>query len=374
MRNSNLLAVPAHARRIRLLAAISKPPIIALVIALITSGTAIAQPHPSIAGPTLTLQNSGTRNGLIGVSAVSAQVVWACGKNGTFTRTINGGETWKAGVVAGAETLQFRDVHGVSDQVAYLLSVGDHPADFRIYKTIDGGASWTIEFQNASTKAFYDCFAFWTPTRGIAHSDSVAGVFPDLRTTNGTTWRDISGKLPAALPGEGSFASSGTCIATQGQQNAWIATGGASVSRVLVTRNGGERWTAYQTPLQSSQGAGAFTVAFRDARNGIVGGGNLDPKHPNDAAAATSHDGGKTWALTNKPPVTGPIYGLSYVGGVHSRVVVITANDGGAAWTPDEGVTWSKLSAVSGYWGVEFAGPEAGWLVGTDGRILKISF
>ncbi len=301
-------------------------------------------------------------------------MVWAGGKNGSFTRTVNGGETWKAGAVAGAETLQFRDVHAVSDKVAYLLSVGDHPGDFRIYKTTDGGASWTIEFQNEKAKAFYDCFAFWTPTRGIAHSDSVNGVFPDLRTTNGTTWQELDGKLPAALPGEGSFASSGTCIATQGQQNAWIATGGASVSRVLVTRNGGERWTAYQTPLTSTQGAGAFTVAFRDARNGIIGGGNLDPKHPNDAAAATSRDGGKTWALTNKPPVTGAIYGLSYVGAAHARVVVIAANDGGAAWTPDEGVTWFKLSGVSGYWGVAFAGPEAGWLVGNDGRILKISF
>jgi hypothetical protein len=29
---------------------------------------------------------------------------------------------------------------------------------------------------------------------------------------------------------------------------------------------------------------------------------------------------------------------------------------------------------VTGYWAVAFASPEAGWLVGTGGRILKISF
>jgi photosystem II stability/assembly factor-like uncharacterized protein len=56
------------------------------------------------------------------------------------------------------------------------------------------------------------------------------------------------------------------------------------------------------------------------------------------------------------------------------RGVVITANDGGAAWTPDEGKTWFTLPDVTGYWAVAFASPEAGWLVGTDGRILKISF
>jgi hypothetical protein len=29
---------------------------------------------------------------------------------------------------------------------------------------------------------------------------------------------------------------------------------------------------------------------------------------------------------------------------------------------------------VTGFWAVAFATPKAGWLVGTDGRILKISF
>jgi len=52
----------------------------------------------------------------------------------------------------------------------------------------------------------------------------------------------------------------------------------------------------------------------------------------------------------------------------------VDINDGGAAWTPDEGNTWFTLPGVSGYWAVAFASPKAGWLVGTDGRILKISF
>lgn len=107
----------------------------------------------------------------------------------------------------------------------------------------------------------------------------------------------------------------------------------------------------------------------------------LDPADTNHAATAVSSDGGKTWTLTNKPPVTGAIFGLSYVsrtgdgiGDNLGRAVVITANTGGAAWTPDEGNTWFLLPGVSGYWAVAFATPKAGWLVGTDGRILKISF
>jgi photosystem II stability/assembly factor-like uncharacterized protein len=335
--------------------------------------------------PKLTPQNSGTTQGLIAVSPVNSRVVWASGRGGTFVVTTNGGKTWRAGVVPGAELLQFRDVQGVSDKVAYLQSIGNNTTDFRIYKTEDGGATWTMQFQNQLANAFYDCFAFWTPRRGISHSDSVNGVFPDIRTTNGgRTWTSIAANMPPALPGEASFAASGTCVATQGERNAWIATGGSTAARVLATTDGGNTWNAYDTPIVSSPSAGAFTVAFRNSRRGIVGGGDLDPTDPNQARTATSSDGGRTWALTNAPPVTGAIFGLSYAYAIgddfqreddqFARTVVITANAGGAAWTPDEGTTWYPLNGVTGFWSVGFATPKAGWLVGVNGTILKISF
>jgi photosystem II stability/assembly factor-like uncharacterized protein len=340
-----------------------------------------AQEPSRLHQPTLTPQDSGTTNGLIAVWPVNPRVVWACGRAGTFTVTTDGGQTWNAGVVPGAEELQFRDVQAFSANVAYLMSIGDNPTDFRIYKTEDGGATWAIQFENQLMGAFYDGFAFWTPRRGIAHSDSVNGVFPDIRTTDGMTWQDISNNMPPALPGEFSFASSGTCVTTQGGRNAWICTGGATIARVLATRDQGDTWNAYGTPLLSSPTAGAFTIDFRDPHRGIVGGGDLDPNDPNNARTAISSDGGQTWTLTNPPPVTGAIFGLSYVGRTGGgagnnlgRAVVITANDGGAAWTPDEGTTWFTLPGVTGFWAVAFATPKAGWLVGTDGRILKISF
>jgi photosystem II stability/assembly factor-like uncharacterized protein len=358
-----------------------------LIAAVAFATQSFAEAHRRVHQPKLTPQTSGTTQGLIAVSPVDSRVVWASGRGGTFLLTTDGGTTWKAAVVPGAEALQFRDVQGVSERIAYLQSIGDNPTDFRIYKTTDGGATWTMQFQNQNPSAFYDCFAFWTPKRAISHSDSVNGVFPDLRTTDGKTWQDISGNMPPALPGEASFAASGTCVATQGEGNAWIATGGSTIARILATTDGGDTWNAYSTPLVSSPSAGAFTVDFRDNWHGIVGGGDLDPSDPNNARTATTHDGGQSWNLTNAPPVTGAIFGLSYVRqigrgrgrdqGRHDdgdRAVVITANAGGAAWTPDEGNTWFTLPGVTGYWAVAFASPKAGWLVGTGGTILKISF
>jgi photosystem II stability/assembly factor-like uncharacterized protein len=371
-----------------------------LAVFLIVSLTVVsatfcsAQENWKIHQPKLTPQQSGTTQLLISVSPVDSRVVWAAGTGGTYVVTTDGGEHWKAAVVPGAENDQFRDVYGVSDKVAYLMSIGNNTTDFKVYKTVDGGAHWTIQFTNEDPLAFYDCFAFWTPDRGITHSDSGNGVFPDIRTTNGKTWESISGNMPPALPGEASFAASGTCIAAQGKTNAWITTGGATIARILATRDGGNTWNAYDTPLLSSASAGGVSVAFRDSRHGIVGGGDLNSN--TSADAATSDDGGRTWSLTNAPPLQGAIFCLAYVGGTGHRddegwgsgeegeqfehTVVITTetepnfSSGEAAFTPDEGFTWVPIPGASGYWAVAFANPHAGWFVGNNGQILKISF
>ncbi|HLV85403.1 MAG TPA: hypothetical protein VKV39_00395 [Candidatus Sulfotelmatobacter sp.] len=362
------------------------------LLALLLSASAIfcvGQEADKVHAPKLKAQTSGTTQLLIAVSPVNSRVVWASGTGGTYVVTTDGGEHWKAGVVPGAENDEFRDVQGVSDKIAYLMSIGNNTTDFKVYKTVDGGAHWTIEFTNQVANAFYDCFAFWTPTRGIMHSDSMNGVFLDERTTNGKTWQSIGSNLPPALPGEASFAASGTCIAAQGKRNAWAVTGGATIARVLATRDGGNTWNAYDTPLVSNPSAGAVSVAFRNAWDGMVAGGDLASNTAADAA--TSHDGGRTWKLTKKPPVQGAIFCLAYASGRyhddddqgeedHGRTVVVTAetepnySSGSAAWTPDEGETWYALPKVSGYWGVAFADPHAGWFVGNNGQILKISF
>ena len=68
--------------------------------------------------PTLTPQTSGTTQLLIAVSPVNSRVVWASGTGGTYVVTTDGGNTWKAGVVPGAESLQFRAVHDGTCDIA----------------------------------------------------------------------------------------------------------------------------------------------------------------------------------------------------------------------------------------------------------------
>jgi photosystem II stability/assembly factor-like uncharacterized protein len=354
-------------------------------IALGTSNPSFSQslragfaPH----GPRLIPQSSGTTNRLQAISPVSERVVWASGVAGTWAITKNGGRTWESHVMAGAETLQFRDVQGISDKVAYLLSAGVG-TDSRIYKTEDGGQSWTLQFQNQDPNGFYDCLAFWTPQRGVTMGDAVSGRFPVLRTKDGEFWEDIGNNLPTAQDGEAAFAASGTCIATQGKRRAWIGTGGAAKARIIATTDGGDSWTAYDTPIvQGTSTSGVISVDFRDARHGILGGGELLTPTVFSDTVARSRDGGKTWKLGGRTTFPGAIYGLSYVrtirhGDDHETKEdrrVVATGPSGASWSPDEGRTWYSLDGLENFWAVAFASPRGGWLVGTEGRIVKISF
>ena len=116
-------------------------------------------PTPSI--PTLSAQHSGTDARLQAVSAVDSSIAWVSGVNGTWLRTLDGGHSWEVGSVAGADSLEFRDVYAVSADTAYLLSAGTGDQS-RIYRTTDGGASWSLQFVN--------------PIRGIGSAESAESI------------------------------------------------------------------------------------------------------------------------------------------------------------------------------------------------------
>jgi photosystem II stability/assembly factor-like uncharacterized protein len=302
---------------------------------------------------------------------VSADIVWASGVAGTYARTTDGGRTWTAGVVPGGDSLEFRDVHGVDSSTAYLLAAGRGPAS-RIYKTTDGGATWMLQFRNTEPEAFFDCFAFWGPLSGVAFSDAVDGRFFILVTRDGETWQRVrSDAVPAALPGEGSFAASGTCVIAIGDSTGLIGTGAAEPARVLRTDDRGASWRVFDTPVLAGGVSGIASLAFRDADNGIAVGGDIaSPDAYTDNVAITS-DGGRTWTLGGRPTFPGAVYGATYVPGAPVATVV-AVGPMGAALSTDDGRTWAPLDTVN-YWSVAFAGPSVGWLVGPGGRVVRVS-
>ena len=310
-------------------------------------------------------QFSGTDVQLRGISAVSERIAWASGAKGTVLRTIDGGEHWTKVDVPGAEALDFRDIQAFDWDTAYVLSIG--PGDqSRIYKTADGGRIWQRQFTNSDPKAFYDCFAFWDSKHGIAVSDSVDGKFPLVATSDGATWTPVAVKsMPAALPNEGAFAASGTCIATYGKNDVWFGTGGPA-ARVFHSSDRGMTWTVAETPIiHGAASQGIFSVAFLTRKYGVAVGGDYKNPEKTEGVAAFTHDGGRTWKLaTHQPP--GYRSGVDVVG--HMFVAVgtngVDSSNTGEGWHP---LGKGNLNAIS------FARLTAGWGAGPEGMIFRFN-
>lgn len=319
---------------------------------------------------TVEQQTSGTTTLLQAVSAVDESVVWVSGHAGTWARTLDGGVTWQAGRVPGADTLQFRDVHALSADLAWLLSAGPGALS-RIYRTTDGGASWTLQFTNDVPRAFYDCFSFWDARRGLAYSDQVDGRIMLLETSNGgDTWSPIpQDRLPPALPGEGGFAASGTCLVTRPGGHAWIATGNGPRARVLHSGDYGQRWSVVDAPVAGGQASGLATITFRDDQHGAALGGPIGkPDEHTDNVAVTS-DGGRSWRLSGKTTYSGAVYGAAYVPRAGETIVAVSPK--GVDLSRDNGTTWTRLDSLA-YWGIGFSPSGTGWIAGPRGRIARV--
>ncbi len=332
-----------------------------------------APPSEPVA-PQLSSQESGTEALFIGISPVDANTVWISGTGGTYGRTTDGGQTWETAVVPGADSLQFRDVHGVDAQTAFLMSIGPGEQS-RIYKTTDAGQNWSLQFTNPEPTGFLDCLDFWDPQTGLAYSDSNEGQMYIVRTDNGgATWTRIPPEdLPAALEGEGGFAASGTCLITQGDQTAFIATGAADPARVLKTTDRGATWTVAETPVVAgTQPAGLMSIAMWDANSGIILGGDLSAPDAHADNIAVTSDGGVTWTLAGRPQFTGAVYGSAVIpDGAGSSVVAVGPK--GIDYSTDRGQSWVSLDTLN-HWSVAFASAQTGWAVGMGGRITRIGF
>src|SRR5712692_6907295 len=210
-------------------------------------------------------QTSNTTASLRGVSAVNERVVWASGSGGTWLRTTDGGVTWQASKIAGAETLDFRGIRATDERTAWVMSIG--PGDkSRIYKTVDAGEHWTLQFTNPDPKGFFDSIALWDASHGIVVGDALDGSAEVRTTVDGGVHWERRKTLPS-LAGEGSFAASNTCLFVRGAREVWYVTGGTGAGRVFHSEDQGGSWSVAATPIRNdSASAGIFSIAFGEGR------------------------------------------------------------------------------------------------------------
>lgn len=328
----------------------------------------LAPPPATPVAPRVEIVETGVDALLISVDGTPDEgALWVAGAAGTWGRSLDGGATWTMGTVPDADTLQFRDVEALSATEAVLLSIGPGAAS-RLYTTSDAGATWSLQWTNPEPDAFYDCLAFFDGQNGFAFSDAVGDRLPLVETADrGRSWTPVyEVRVPAARPGEGSYASSGTCAVADGSRG-WIVTnGGDGPDRVFRTTDRGATWTAVETPVSSGDGArGLATLAV--GQEALYAGllGAVD-----GVTLVRSGDGGATWSRHGTTTID-KVYGLAAVP-VRGRDALVAVGPGGVdVRRADE--AWQHLSDAE-MWGVVALGEGRAVTVGRGGRVGLIRF
>lgn len=313
-------------------------------------------------------QHSATAE-LRGLSVLNDKVAWASGAKGTVLRTVDG-EHWTLLAVPGAEAFDFRDVEAFDAQTAIVMGAGPGAAS-RMYRTRDGGATWQLLVVNQDAEGFWDAMAFWDARNGLVFGDPVRGAFQILLTTDGgESWQPANDPQGlAALPQEGAFAASGTCLSVGADGKAWFVTGGAAQARVFRSANRGQSWQPATLPIPAAAASkGAFSVGFAGSGHGLIAGGDYKEPALGSLNGALSSDSGAAWSPAQILP-TGFMSAVVPIPGTRNSFVAVGL--AGSGYTRDGGKSWTIIEKETKLNAVGFSATGAGWAVGPKGLIVK---
>lgn len=302
------------------------------------------------------IQNTGfsaASRGINYVHAASASVAWAIAYDGSgtgttvneFTRTINGGETWTTGQVLGGTTYGLGNICALDANIAYVAvynGVGNQNNTCGVYKTTNGGQTWTqLPGALQGSASFANNVYFWNEMEGMCHGDVRDGYFEIYTTVNGgATWQrvpqaNITGGTPVS--GEGGWTS---VIETTGENTVMFGT---NKSKVYISDDRGFNWRVTSSGITPATNGGINLIAFTDPDNGIVA------QTQGTFAAKKTSNGGTTWETLT--PI-GPFLksDLMTVPGSPNTYVSSGAASGGTgvSYSFDGGLNWTYFGGTSG--------------------------
>ena len=317
--------------------------------------------------PYVEMLTSGNKKNLRGLSVVNDNVIWVSGPGGTVGKSNNGGKNWKWTVVKGFEKTDFRDIEAFDASTAVILAI-DTPAC--ILKTVDGGETWKITYQNNTKGMFLDAMDFVGEQYGIVIGDPIDGkIFIAETNDGGDTWKETNhdSKLPVADSGEAFFAASGTNIRTMINRDFYAVSGGKK-SR-LITREG-----AVLLPVvQGKESTGANSIDVYDSGNGkgsnhlVMVGGDFAVPASSENNCFYSDNGGKTWKAPKQAP-RGYLSCAEFV----SKDDILACGLTGVEYSFNGGRTWEQISKESfNVCRIAKLGNTI-YLAGTNGQVAKI--
>jgi photosystem II stability/assembly factor-like uncharacterized protein len=344
---------------------LKRPVLIALLLVIIAgNGSLFAQ------NPEVEVLTAGTKTNLRGLSVVNDNVIWVSGSHGTVGKSLNSGKNWNWMTVKGFEGKDFRDIEAFDANTAIIMAI-DSPA--YILKTIDGGTTWKIVYENKTKGMFLDAMDFSDVKNGMVVGDPVnQDIFLAYTNDNGNTWKEIGAdhKRPVADSGEAFFAASGTNIRVFRDGNYFIVSGGKK-SR-LITKT-----SSFGLPvIQGKETTGANSIDIFDNGNPrtagkkmIIVGGDFSAASSTEKNCFYSSNGGKTWKAPKTPP-----HGYRSCVEFLSPKDIISCGLNGVDYSNDGGRNW-KLTSKESFNVCHIArNGSAFFLAGENGKIAKIDW
>lgn len=302
---------------------------------------------------------SGSGASFRGMSVVNKKVAWLAGSGNTIGRTMDGGESWEWKQVTGFEKVEFRDVQAFSRDKALVMGISS-PA--YIFKTVDGGNTFTKVYENTDTSMFLDAFDF-NGREGIAIGDPVGGrIFLMRSHDEGDSWQVLKdGDRPVAANGEASFASSGSNVLMMEDRFAFITGGKASNFYFKDLKLDLGMATGSET-------AGANGMAYYRGRIAIAGGDFMKPKDTSKTFCVidlsrlkTSADKAAAIRYTSLPGYRSAVAFLT-------RKRMVACGITGVDYSKDGGKSFTHISDLS-FNVVQKVSSRKALLAGSKGRI-----
>lgn len=193
-----------------------------------------------------------------------------------------------------------------------------------------------IKIQKSGKDVFLDGIAF-EGKLGFLMGDPIDGNFSLFYSTDeGSTWEICESELKA-FEGEAGFAASGSTI--QILNGELIFVSGGTHSRFFRSKEFGKTWEISEIPFTQKDGAGAFSIAFKDSKNAVVVGGDYTQSKEKNRTCFHTNDGGKTWTEAIIPP-NGYRSCVYYSDGVY-----YTCGTSGIDFSVDNGINWTNISS-----------------------------
>jgi photosystem II stability/assembly factor-like uncharacterized protein len=275
------------------------------------------------------------------ISAVNDQIFFiAGGPAGTpvIYKTTNNGLSYVSVPTTGI-TAEIYCIWAVNVNTIYVGSSPQLGGDARVFKTTNGGTTWTTLFTINGTNAFINGIVFSrsNPQVGIIQCDPPNGngtPYWLAKTTNGGLNWVISNL--AGVDGNLSAQNSVFCIDAN-----FYGFGLNSSPQILFTSNGGTTWI--QKALTGAQGSTGFvtSIAFsNDKLNGVAAGWGTS------SAISRTTNGGVTW-FAQPISILNPgdqNYGeLKWVPGFNTVYLTVSNASAESFKSEDNGATWTSI-------------------------------